>query len=133
MVCLAVGLVALGTPAATFAGLQIRLNLGYPDRRPPLVVVQPGLHVVQDCDEEVFFVGGYYFVQRDGNWFRARDHRAAWRYVRRDRVPQALRSHQPGRYRHYRGRDGGPRQEWSMDQRGSHQQRGPARNGRGRY
>jgi hypothetical protein len=98
---LAVGLLALAIPAAPLADVQVRLRMGFPAVLPPLVVVQPGVRVVQDFDEEVFFIGGYYWVQRDGNWYRARDHRGTWTYVKQGKLPAALIHHQPGRYRHW--------------------------------
>ncbi|MBI5068234.1 MAG: hypothetical protein HZB56_08330 [Deltaproteobacteria bacterium] len=83
------------------AQVQMQLRMGFPAVLPPLVVVQPGLRVVQDFDEEIFFSRGYYWVRRDAHWYRTRDHRGTWRYVRDDRVPAPLRRHEPGRYRHW--------------------------------
>jgi hypothetical protein len=101
LLLLAAGLLALTISTATRAEVQVRIQMGFPAVLPPLVQVQPGVRVVQDFHEEVFFIGGYYYAQRDGNWYRSRDHRGTWRYVQRDRLPKALVSHEPGRYRHW--------------------------------
>jgi hypothetical protein len=98
---LAAGLLALAVPRATPAQVRLQLHMGFPAVLPPLVEVQPGVRVVQDFDEEVFFIGGWYWVQRDGNWYRTRDHRGNWRYVKRAGLPAALVQHEPGRYRHW--------------------------------
>src|SRR5512139_2013830 len=68
--------VGFATPAAAAAHVSIQLSL--PAVLPPLVVVQPGVQVVQDFDQEIFFVDGYYWVCRDDSWYRARDPRARW-------------------------------------------------------
>jgi hypothetical protein len=102
LLLLAIGLLALAIPSATLAEVQIRMQMGFPIVLPPLVEVQPGVRVVQDYDEEIFFIGGYYWVERDGNWYRARDHRGTWRYVRPGGLPAALVHHQPGQYRRWK-------------------------------
>jgi hypothetical protein len=37
-----------------------------PAQLPPLVVVQPGISVVGDLDDEVFYADGYYWSRQDG-------------------------------------------------------------------
>jgi hypothetical protein len=101
LLLLSAGLLTLVMTTPTLADVPIRLRMGFPAVLPPLVEVQPGVRVVQDFDEEVFFIGGYYWVQRDGNWYRARDHRGTWRYVRSNGLPAALVKHEPGRYRRW--------------------------------
>ena len=101
LLLLSAALLGLASPAATLAEVQVRLRMGFPAVLPPLVQVERGVRVVQDFDQEVFFIGGYYWVQRDGSWYRARDHRGTWSYVRQGRVPGALVRHEPGRYRHW--------------------------------
>jgi hypothetical protein len=70
---------------------------------PPLVVVSPGVRVVRDYDEEVFFVDGWYWCRRDHYWFRTRDYRGGWVVADRRYVPATLVKVPPGHYRHYRG------------------------------
>jgi hypothetical protein len=106
---LAVGLVAgfltLAVPQAAPAQVRLSLHMGFPRVLPPLVQVEPGVRVVQDFDDEVFFINGWYFVERDGNWYRTRDHRGTWRYVKPAGLPAALAHHEPGRYRHWQHDD----------------------------
>jgi hypothetical protein len=76
-----------------------------PERLPPLVTVRPGVRVVRDLDEEVFYARNYYWVRRDGHWFRARDHRRRWAYVEPRRAPPELVQSPPGHYRRWRGNE----------------------------
>lgn len=79
------------------------LSLNLPAVLPPLVVVEPGVSVVRDFDDEVFFVDGYYWVRQDRSWYRTRDHRGGWGRMDDRQVPHAIVQSPPGRYRHYRG------------------------------
>ena len=69
---------------------------------PPLVVIQPGIQVVEDHDEEVFFTDGYYWHRREGNWFRTKEHNGKWVVVEEKAVPVKLVAFKPGAYRHYK-------------------------------
>ena len=74
------------------------------DAEPPLVDVSPGVRVVRDCDEEVFFHGGYYWHPgRDGVWYRTRNYRGGWVMAPRHEVPGALVRLPRGQYRHFHG------------------------------
>ncbi len=88
------------------AGAQVQVTVQLPIIRfeapPPLVVVQPGIQVVEDYDDEVYFVDSWYWVRRDGHWFRARDHHGGWVVAERGRVPVTLVNLQPGKYRRYK-------------------------------
>jgi hypothetical protein len=106
LLLMAAGLVLFGSHGVYADGVQLRIQMGFPAVLPPLVVVQPGVRVVQDFDDEVFFTGGYYWVSRDGNWYRTRDHRGTWRYVRLDRVPSRLVHFHPGQYRRWQHDEG---------------------------
>ncbi len=85
--------------ATAQAPLQIRVMFPAP---PPLVVVEPGIQVVPDQDEEVFFVDGWYWLRHDHRWYRARDHRGGWVLVEVGAVPPELQRIPPGKYRHWR-------------------------------
>jgi hypothetical protein len=92
---------ALSTvPAAAGAQVGVHIDVGLPVA-PPLVVVQPGVQVVEDWNEEVFFTRGYYWVQRDGYWYRARGPRAHFVYVEPRYVPAAIVRMPPGHYKHW--------------------------------
>jgi hypothetical protein len=87
--------------AAARAQVAVRIQVALP-AAPPLVVVKPGVQVVENQDEEVFFSNGWYWVQRDGYWYRARNPRSAFVSVERRRVPVAIVRLPPGHYRHWR-------------------------------
>jgi len=71
---------------------------------PPLVTVQPGVQVVRDYDDEVFFSGGWYWRSSpEGVWFRTRSYRGGWVVAPRHAVPVAVMRLPRGQYRHFRG------------------------------
>jgi hypothetical protein len=102
---LAVALVVSLLPGAARAQVDVNIRLGLP-AAPPLVVVQPGVQVVENYDEEVFFTNGWYWVRRDDRWWRARSPRASFVYVEPRRVPAAIYRLPPGRYKHWRKEQG---------------------------
>src|SRR5512133_1741408 len=57
----------LAAPAQVSVGIQVGLPVA-----PPMVVIQPGVQVVENYHEEVFFTGGWYWVRRGPYWYRAR-------------------------------------------------------------
>jgi hypothetical protein len=70
---------------------------------PPLVEVRPGVQVVENADDEVFFSAGYYWHRSpNGVWWRTRDHRGGWVLAPRRSVPRAVTRLPPGQYRHFR-------------------------------
>ena len=103
--------------------MQVQVRVTVPTVRfevaPPMVVVQPGVQVVQDYDEEIFFVDGRYWMRgRDGRWYRANDYRGGWIVAEPRVVPAPIVRLPPGRYKHHRGKpakfrvangDGSPR------------------------
>jgi hypothetical protein len=96
-------LVSLALPARTDASVDASISLRFAlPVAPPLVVVQPGVQVVEDWDEEVFFVSGFYWTRRDANWYRAPTPRARFVYVPARAVPAALVKVPPGHYVKYR-------------------------------
>jgi hypothetical protein len=103
-------------PLAARAQVAVNIQLGLP-AAPPLVVVQPGVQVVENYDEEVFFTGGWYWVRRGDRWWRAREPRARFAYVEPRYVPQRLVRIPPGQYRHWR------REEAKADRRAWKEQR----------
>lgn len=75
---------------------------------PPLVVIQPGVQVVEDFDDEVFFVDGFYWCRREGRWFRAKTHQGGWVVMPASGVPVTLVALPPGQYRKWKRVHGGP-------------------------
>src|SRR4051794_35607139 len=64
---------------------------------PPVVEVDPGVQVVEDQDDEIFVVDGWYWTRRGDHWFRARDHRGGWVVVEPRAVPTRLVRMPPGK------------------------------------
>jgi hypothetical protein len=79
--------------------VQVQITMGLPVVLPPMVVVQPGVRVVSELDEEVYFVDGWYWVRRGPHWYRTHDHRGQWVWVAPARIPVALVRIPPGQYR----------------------------------
>lgn len=72
---------------------------------PPLIAIHPGISVVRDLDEEVFYADGYYWARQDAEWYHTRDPHGTWYRVERGRVSPTLARLPPGRYRNWRGDD----------------------------
>jgi hypothetical protein len=68
---------------------------------PDLVYVSPGVQVIADYDEPIFFVDGYYWWFVDGYWYRSSIYTGGWVFVSSPPVV-VVRIHEPHRYRHYR-------------------------------
>ncbi|WP_043321510.1 hypothetical protein [Corallococcus coralloides] len=93
-------------PSMAFGQVRVDLNVKLPDivfsTPPPLVVVQPGVQVVEDYDEDLYIVDDAYWVRRDGRWYRARDYRGGWEVVEERRVPVTVVKLPPGRYKKWK-------------------------------
>jgi hypothetical protein len=79
---------------------------------PDLVTVSPGVQVVADYDEPVFYTDGFYWRFYDGYWYRSNNYATGWYYYERPPVA-VLRIDRPYAYAHYRpagyvGRSRGP-------------------------
>ena len=94
-------LLACVAPGLALAQASVQIRIGF-QAPPPLVVVSPGVRVVPDYDEEVFFVDGFYWTRQDAVWYRTRDYRGGWVVVPPRRVPVALVRIPPGQYKHWR-------------------------------
>ncbi len=137
--------------AQVAASAQLRLDL--PVVLPPMVVVAPGVQVVPDVEEEVFFSGGWYWVRQDGGWYRSHSPRRGWAFVQPERVPHRLVGLPPGQYRRWHPPPRPPRAaparfrapgvprgpapvRWGGDERGDHgdhgEGKGNGHEGRGR-
>jgi hypothetical protein len=68
---------------------------------PDLVTVSPGVQVVADYDEPVFYTDGFYWRYYNNGWYRSNYYASGWSYY--DRPPVAvLRIERPYAYAHYR-------------------------------
>ena len=78
-------LYASGFLVLLFAGAanaQVHVEVRLPSFRweaqPSMVVVAPGVQVVEDYDEEVFYDDGWYWYRDGGSWYRSHDHHGNW-------------------------------------------------------
>ncbi|HEY0255713.1 MAG TPA: hypothetical protein VGC41_29490 [Kofleriaceae bacterium] len=68
---------------------------------PDLVEVSPGVQVVADYDDSVFYSDGYYWRNDNGGWYRSTYYSGGWSYWASP--PSAIiRINDPYRYRNYR-------------------------------
>src|ERR1051325_10833418 len=68
---------------------------------PDLVTVSPGVQVVADYDEPVFYTDGFYWRFYDGYWYRSNNCATGWYYYERPPVA-VLQIDRPHAYVHYR-------------------------------
>jgi hypothetical protein len=68
---------------------------------PDLVSVGPGVQVVADYDEPVFYTDGFYWRYNNGYWYRSSNYASGWFYVSAPPVVIA-RIDRPYAYAHYR-------------------------------
>ncbi len=99
-------LTAALTSMSTLAQVRVTVDVPAPTitftAPPPLVVVQPGVQVVEDYDDEVYVVQDVYWVRRGKHWYRSRDYRGGWVVVDGPGVPPSLVRMPPGKYRRYK-------------------------------
>jgi hypothetical protein len=68
---------------------------------PDLVAVGPGVSVIADYDEPIFYANGFYWWNYGGYWYRSGYYTGGWVYV--DSPPVVIaRIGSPYYYRHYR-------------------------------
>jgi hypothetical protein len=99
-----------GTALAQFVSAEVTVaapTITF-EAAPPLVYVSPGVMVVEDYGEEVFYVRGWYWCNRGGVWFRTQDYRGGWVTAPPRYVPTRLEHFPPGQYRNFRGGPGHP-------------------------
>lgn len=94
---------ALALPGLAAAQGSVDIHFDLPVVLPRLVVVSPGVQVVPEVREEVFFHDGWYWVRRDASWYRSRSHRGGWVIVPSRQLPPRLVSvGPPGHYRNWK-------------------------------
>ncbi len=73
---------------------------GYYDAQPDLVEVEPGVQVIVDYDEPIFYSDNYYWRNDGGTWYRSSYYNRGW--ISASPPTYVARINSPGRYRHYR-------------------------------
>lgn len=66
---------------------------------PDLVYVGPGVQVIADYDEPIFFADGFYWYYYGTSWYRSSYYTGGWVAAS---PPSVFVSINPQRYRHYR-------------------------------
>lgn len=70
---------------------------------PELVTISPGVQVVADADEPLFYSDGMYWLYRDNHWYRSDSYRGGFARVEYSYLPQRIRViEQPQTYVQYR-------------------------------
>jgi hypothetical protein len=98
---------ALAFAVPAFAQVQVRVTLPsivFP-APPRLVLVEPGVQVVDNYDEEVYFVDGFYWHHNGPNWYRTNAYTGGWVQVEPRIVPPRIAVYEPGRFRRWHGSD----------------------------
>ena len=67
---------------------------------PDLVEVSPGVQVVADYDEPVFYSGGAYWRQSSDGWYRSDNYAGGWVYA--EAPETVVRINRPEAFVHYR-------------------------------
>lgn len=116
MTTLPLALLLVLCPSLAQAKVNVHINIGLP-LVPPLVVVQPGIQVVEGFPEEVFLYEGMYWCRRPDGWYRAHSPRERFDQIRYHRVPVVLRQEPVGYYRNWHHDDWSGRRGWERDRR----------------
>jgi hypothetical protein len=93
-------LLSLGL-ATGCAGGMYRGSVAVTASTPDLVYAAPGVQVIADYDEPIFYSDGFYWWNYDGLWYRSGTYTGGWAYVAAPPVT-VVRIGEPYRYRHYR-------------------------------
>jgi hypothetical protein len=87
---------ALGCGGAAYHG-TVTVTSASPD----LLYVAPGIQVIADYDEPIFYADGMYWWFVDGSWYRSAFYTGGWVSVVTPPIAIVTIT-QPHRYRHYR-------------------------------
>ena len=81
-------------------GGYYRTSVGVSASTPDLAYVAPGVHVIANYDEPIFYSSGYYWYPYEGGWYRSRTYTGGWTYA--SPPPTVARISSPYGYRQYR-------------------------------
>lgn len=92
---------ALALPIAGCAPVEYRGAVAVAATTPDLVYVAPGVQVIADYGEPIFYSDGFYWWSLGGVWYRSGTYTGGWISVS---MPPAavVQIREPYRYRHYR-------------------------------
>jgi hypothetical protein len=87
-------------PLPALAQVHVGIQLGLP-AVPQMVVVSPGIQVMEGYEGEVFLQGGWYWCRRPDGWYRSNSPRGNFGWVDARRVPGGLSRIPAGRYHNW--------------------------------
>jgi hypothetical protein len=94
-----VGLLGVATQGC--AGTEVRAEAGIVG--PSLAYVSPGLWVVTDVDDPIFYHDDLYWLYRGGRWYSSPYYSGGWAYTTTPRLPVVIRTiRRPTIYHRYR-------------------------------
>jgi hypothetical protein len=94
------GAIASGCTSRGYYRGSVAVSASTPD----LAYVAPGVYVIANYDEPIFYADGYYWYPYDGIWYRSRTYTGGWTYssppvaVARIGTPYAYRYYRPNNY-----------------------------------
>ena len=95
------GMIAVGLACGCATGeVGYTASVNATVETPDLVTVSPGVQVIADYDEPIFYSDGFYWRFYDGVWYRSSYYTGGWAFV--DAPPVAIvQIGRPDVYRHY--------------------------------
>lgn len=95
-----IGLLAAGCTGTGY--VETRGTARY-SSQPSMVYIEPGVYVMEDYHQPVFYTDGYYWLYDDGYWYQSTYYTGGWSRVRVNYVPRSVRRiDRPRSYVRYR-------------------------------
>jgi hypothetical protein len=107
---------ALGTGCYATGGVAYTGTVTAVDVQPDLVYVSPGVQVIADYDDSVFYSDGFYWRYSGGYWHRSHVHTGGW-VVYNSPPARIVSIREPHRYHRYRPAGYTPRAHHRSDVR----------------
>ena len=101
-------LIGASWPSTAAARVDVHVGIGIPappsvvfEHEPEVVLVpRTRVYYTSQPDYDMYRYGGYWYVNRDGYWYRSSSYNGPFTYVVYDRVPRSIVV-VPHRYHHY--------------------------------
>lgn len=117
IILLAVAAGILAIPMVGFAQVNVTVGVPVPSFElqvgSPLVYVSPGVWVLPESEDEVFYNGGWYWARHGNHWYRTHGRQGGWVVIDDGYVPRPV-VRMTGRYRNWRA----PERARTMSPRG---------------
>ncbi len=94
-------LISAAVATGCYGTTTVGYSPGYAYATPDLAYVSPGVSVIANYEQPIFYSGGYYYTNYDGGWYRSPYYTRGWGYV--GAPPYAISTiRNPYAYRYYR-------------------------------